>query len=64
MFSSILRFFDRFEDKNRHFLSRYPTLYALIGGTAIVLFWRGVWMLADMASFMTPITSIVISKRR
>src|SRR3989344_5719316 len=31
----------------RSYLSHRPMLYALIGGTGVVLFWRGVWHLAD-----------------
>lgn len=46
MFRSIFRFFDRFEDRIRHRLSKHPIVYALIGGAAIVLFWRGVEMTA------------------
>lgn len=41
-------FFDRFEDRVRGHLSRFPILYTLIGGVAIVLFWRGVWHTADL----------------
>jgi uncharacterized membrane protein len=48
MFKSILNFFDKFEDKIRGHLSHYPILYTIIGGVAIVLFWRGVWHTADM----------------
>ena len=40
-------FFDKLEDKIRIKLSHYPILYAFIGGTGIVLFWRGVWHTAD-----------------
>ncbi len=40
-------FFDKTEDKIRTKLSHYPILYAFIGGTGIVLFWRGVWHTAD-----------------
>lgn len=47
MLKRILNFFDKFEDKVRAHLSRYPILYTFIGGTAIVLFWRGVWHTAD-----------------
>lgn len=43
----IVKFFDKLEDKTREHLSRVPLLYAIIGGVAIVLFWRGVWNLAD-----------------
>ncbi len=41
-------FFDKFEDKVRGHLSKFPILYTFIGGTAIVLFWRGVWHTADL----------------
>lgn len=43
----IANFFDKLEDKIRAKLSRYPVLYALLGGVGIVLFWRGVWHGAD-----------------
>jgi hypothetical protein len=43
----ILFFFDKLEDKIRGVLSRYPIVYATLGGIAIVLFWRGVWVIAD-----------------
>jgi hypothetical protein len=33
----------------------------MIGGFAIVLFWRGVWMTADMFPVLTGPVSIVIS---
>jgi mannitol-specific phosphotransferase system IIBC component len=48
MLKKILTFFDKFEDVIRVHLSRYPILYTLIGGVAIVLFWRGVWHTADI----------------
>lgn len=32
---------DKLEDKVRGILSHSPLVYALIGGTAIVLFWGG-----------------------
>ena len=44
----IWRFFDRFEDKIRRFLSRSPIIYAFIGGVGIVSFWRGVWETSDL----------------
>ncbi len=43
----LIHFFDKLEDKTRGHLSRYPLLYAFIGGVGIVLFWRGVWHMAD-----------------
>jgi hypothetical protein len=47
MIKKIVRFFDKLEDHVRGILSHYPILYAFIGGTGIVLFWRGVWHIAD-----------------
>ncbi|MFA6898160.1 MAG: hypothetical protein WC250_01990 [Candidatus Paceibacterota bacterium] len=47
MIKKLVRFFDKFEDKNRGLLSRAPIVYAIVGGAAHVLFWRGVWHVAD-----------------
>ncbi len=57
----ILYFFDRLEDKIRAALSRRPVIYAFVGGTAIVLFWRGVWMVADTIPFLTGPVSMLVS---
>lgn len=57
----ILHFFDKLEDKVRGRLSRSPIIYTMIGGFAIVLFWRGVWMTADMFPVLTGPVSIVLS---
>ncbi|MDO8482631.1 MAG: hypothetical protein Q7S86_02320 [bacterium] len=43
----ILRFFDKLEDRVRGRLSRTPIIYAFVGGVAVVIFWRGIWHLAD-----------------
>lgn len=43
----IIHFFDKLEDKVRERLSRYPLTYSIIGGSAIILFWRGIWHLTD-----------------
>ncbi|MDD5547635.1 MAG: hypothetical protein PHN74_01900 [Candidatus Pacebacteria bacterium] len=61
MIRKINKFFDKLEDKIRASLSRYPILYAIIGGVGIVLFWRGIWHTADLYPFMTGPVSIVIS---
>src|SRR3989338_6048675 len=45
--SKIYKFFDKLEDEVRGQLSLVPIIYGIIGGTAIVMFWRGVWHLAD-----------------
>ncbi len=47
IFHKIWRFFDRFEDHNRAFLSHYPIVYAIVGGFGIIQYWRGVWHAAD-----------------
>ena len=57
----LLRFFDKLEDRVRGKLSRYPLVYSIIGGFAIVLFWRGVWNTADQIPFLTGPVSIVVS---
>ena len=46
--NSIIRFFDKLEDKTRIRLSHYPITYALIGGVGIVFFWKGTWETAEM----------------
>ncbi len=57
----LLQFFDQLEDKIRKSLSRHPILYTFIGGTAIVLFWRGVWLTADLFPFLNGPVSLAIS---
>lgn len=59
MVKTIIRYFDRLEDRTRTALSRRPIIYTFIGGVGIVLFWRGIWMVAD-ESGLGSIASIVI----
>ena len=59
MVKKIVRFFDKLEDRVRGKLSHYPILYGFIGGFGIVLFWRGVWHLADSIN-ISSIVSIII----
>jgi len=47
MIKKVVRFFDKLEDRVRSKLSHYPIIYAFIGGVGIVLFWRGIWHIAD-----------------
>lgn len=70
MWKDIYRFFDRFEDRVRGSLSRFPILYTIIGGIAIVLFWRGVWHTADILQakggwlgfiFYEPVSMIIVA---
>ena len=70
IFNRIVNFFDKFEDNVRGHLSHYPVIYTLIGGTAIVLFWRGVWHTADILQaqggwlgwlFYEPISLVIVA---
>jgi len=54
MIKNIARYFDKLEDRVRGRLSGYPILYTFIGGVAIVLFWRGVWITTDQIAYMLP----------
>ena len=60
MIKRIINFFDKLEDGVRGHLSKYPIIYTMIGGIAVVLFWRGVWHTADLFAFMTGPVSTVI----
>jgi hypothetical protein len=66
----IVNFFDKFEDKVRGHLSRYPIIYTIVGGVAIVLFWRGVWHTADILQakggilgfiFYEPVNMLIVT---
>ncbi len=57
---SLIHFFDKIEDRFRIALSRRPLVYAVVGGIGLVLFWRGVWMTADLFDFMTGPISIIV----
>lgn len=59
MTKKILSFFDKLEDKTRAKLSRAPLLYALLGGVGVILFWRGVWHLADQVNLDALLSTII-----
>ncbi len=44
----IVSFFDKLEKRVRGWFARHLILYGLVGGVGIVLFWRGVWVIADV----------------
>lgn len=54
-----VRFFDKLEDRVRGKLSHYPIVYALIGGIGVVLFWRGIWHIADDINMSSIISTII-----
>jgi len=56
---SIIKFFDDLEDRVRARLSRHPVIYALISGFGIVLFFRGVWMIADEMKMPWEVSFII-----
>ncbi len=57
--NELLKFFNKLEDKVRGKLSHYPKIYASIGAVGVILFWRGLWHLADDSN-MSSIISLVI----
>jgi hypothetical protein len=70
MLRKTIYFFDKLEDNLRIHLSRYPILYTIIGGIAIVLFWRGVWHTADILQakggfwgfiFYEPVSLLIVT---
>lgn len=60
MVRTVIRFFDKLEDKIRIRLSHRPILYALIGGIGIVLFWKGVWEMAELFPALHGFGSIAL----
>ncbi len=59
MTKKILHFFDMLEDKTRSRLSKTPLLYALFGGIGVILFWRGIWHLADDINLGSIVSTIL-----
>ncbi|MEK7635303.1 MAG: hypothetical protein AAB446_02660 [Patescibacteria group bacterium] len=59
IFRKIYSLSDRFEDKTRVKLSHYPIIYAFIGGTGVIIFWRGIWHTADyLMSFFAIVDNV------
>jgi hypothetical protein len=44
----IYHIFDKLEDHIRGTLSKHPFIYTFVGGSGVILFWRGVWHIADI----------------
>lgn len=60
MIRQIIIFFDKLEDATRIALSHHPIPYAFIGGVGIVLFWKGVWEVADLFPILFGLTSVIV----
>lgn len=56
----IIKFFDVLEDIIRAWLSKRPILYGFVAGIGAVLFFRGVWLIADELNISSS-ASILIS---
>ena len=61
LIKKIVNYFDKLEDRVRGHLSHYPVLYTIIGGVAIVLFWRGVWHTADLLQGQGGVVGFIFS---
>ena len=61
LFSSIDYLFDKMEDHIRARLSRHPFIYTFIGGSGVVLFWRGIWHTADILEKSSPLLGHIFS---
>ena len=61
MIRSLIKIFDKIEDRVRVRLSHFPILYGIIAGASIVLFWRGIWHTADIIESWGGIWSIIFS---
>ena len=59
MLKEIREFFNKLEIRIRGKLSRYPVLYAFLGGVGIVLFWRGIWHTADNLNLDSLLSLII-----
>lgn len=57
--NKFIKFFYKIEDSVRGKLSHYPILYAIIGGIGIILFWRGVWHMADDVNMGSVISAVI-----
>lgn len=59
MIKQLVRYFDKWEDHNRAWLSRHPITYALISAVGIVLLWKGVWEIAELFPILHGVGSVV-----
>ena len=58
---TIIKFFDRIEDRVRIRLSHRAIIYAFVGGVATLLFWRGMWRTLDAIEDLGGIFGVIFS---
>jgi len=58
---AIFYFFDKMEDHIRGHLKNHPFIYTIVGGVGVVLFWRGVWHVADGLESAGGWSSVIFS---
>lgn len=61
LYNSIDYLFDKMEDHIRARLSRHPFVYTFIGGSGVVLFWRGIWHTADIIEHNSVLGGYIFS---
>lgn len=61
MRKSLIKFFDRIEDRVRIRLSHRAILYAFVGGAATLLFWRGAWRVFDHIENLGGVFGVLFS---
>ncbi len=54
-------FFDKLEDNIRGVLVKHLFIYTFIGGTGVVLFWRGIWHMADVLETVNGFPRVLFS---
>lgn len=54
-------FFDKVEDHVRGALAKHLFTYTFIGGIGVVLFWRGVWHMADVLEASGGVSRVIFS---
>ncbi len=54
-------FFDKVEDNIRGVLVKHLFIYTFLGGTGVVLFWRGIWHMADLLEKRGGFSTVLFS---
>lgn len=50
--------FLKIEEKARKYFEQFPFIHAFLAGVGVILFWRGVWEIADIRQ-LSPTASII-----